>query len=352
MPGTHRIVVLAGDGIGPEVMAPTLRILDQLGSFEFEQRLIGGAAIDAEGEPISDDTVAACHRSDGVLLGAAGGPKWDTTEPGAPRPENGLQRQRRDLQLFANLRPIRTLPTLAAVSPIRPERLVGTDFLIVRELTGGLYFGARGRDGERAFDTCEYTVPEIERVARRAFQAARGKLTSIDKSNVLETSRMWREVVERIHALEFPEIELEHLLVDNAAVQLMVRPASFDVIVTENLFGDILSDAAGVLVGSLGLLPSASLGANGGPGLFEPVHGSAPDIAGREQANPLGMFLSAALMLRLGLELHDEARSLEQAVLSTLQSGLRTRDLGGSATTSEVTASVLSNLLTCKRPLV
>jgi 3-isopropylmalate dehydrogenase len=342
----YRIVVLAGDGIGPEVMAPTLRVLSELASFEFEQRLIGGAAIDIEGQPVTDATIEACRRSDGILLGAAGGPKWDTTQAGALRAENGLQRLRKELDLFANLRPIRSFPALADVSPIRRERLAGTDFLIVRELTGGLYFGPRGRDGERAFDTCEYTVSEIERVARRAFQAAKKKVTSIDKSNVLETSRMWREVVEDIHRREFPGVELEHLYVDNATVQLMVRPSSFDVIVTENLFGDILSDAAGVLVGSLGLLPSASLGANGGPGLFEPVHGSAPDIAGTNQANPLGMFLSAALMLRYGLELPDEAQILERAVTKTVKAGIRTTDLGGSATTSQVTEAVLSNLMT------
>jgi 3-isopropylmalate dehydrogenase len=342
----YRIVVLAGDGIGPEVMAPTLRVLSELASFEFEQRLIGGAAIDIEGQPVTDATIEACRRSDGILLGAAGGPKWDTTQAGALRAENGLQRLRKELDLFANLRPIRSFPALADVSPIRRERLAGTDFLIVRELTGGLYFGPRGRDGERAFDTCEYTVSEIERVARRAFQAAKKKVTSIDKSNVLETSRMWREVVEDIHRRDFPGVELEHLFVDNATVQLMVRPSSFDVIVTENLFGDILSDAAGVLVGSLGLLPSASLGANGGPGLFEPVHGSAPDIAGTNQANPLGMFLSAALMLRYGLELPDEAQILERAVTKTVKAGIRTTDLGGSATTSQVTEAVLSNLMT------
>jgi 3-isopropylmalate dehydrogenase len=342
----YRIVVLAGDGIGPEVMAPTLRVLSELASFEFEQRLIGGAAIDIEGQPVTDATIEACRRSDGILLGAAGGPKWDTTQAGALRAENGLQRLRKELDLFANLRPIRSFPALADVSPIRRERLAGTDFLIVRELTGGLYFGPRGRDGERAFDTCEYTVSEIERVARRAFQAAERKVTSIDKSNVLETSRMWREVVEDIHRRDFPGVELEHLFVDNATVQLMVRPSSFDVIVTENLFGDILSDAAGVLVGSLGLLPSASLGANGGPGLFEPVHGSAPDIAGTNQANPLGMFLSAALMLRYGLELPDEAQILERAVTKTVKARIRTSDLGGSATTSQVTEAVLSNLMT------
>jgi 3-isopropylmalate dehydrogenase len=327
-------------------MAPTLRVLSELASFEFEQRLIGGAAIDIEGQPVTDATIEACRRSDGILLGAAGGPKWDTTQAGALRAENGLQRLRKELDLFANLRPIRSFPALADVSPIRRERLAGTDFLIVRELTGGLYFGPRGRDGERAFDTCEYTVSEIERVARRAFQAAKKKVTSIDKSNVLETSRMWREVVEDIHRRDFPGVELEHLFVDNATVQLMVRPSSFDVIVTENLFGDILSDAAGVLVGSLGLLPSASLGANGGPGLFEPVHGSAPDIAGTNQANPLGMFLSAALMLRYGLELPDEAQILERAVTKTVKAGIRTTDLGGSATTSQVTEAVLSNLMT------
>jgi 3-isopropylmalate dehydrogenase len=346
MATSYHVVVLAGDGIGPEVMAPTLRLLTELGSFEFEERLVGGAAIDAEGVPITDATLDACHRADAVLLAAAGGPKWDTNEPGAPRAEHGLQRLRKELELFANLRPIRSHRALAAASPFRAEHLAGTDMLIVRELTGGLYFGARGRDGDRAFDTCEYTVTEVERIARRAFRAARTKVTSVDKANVLETSRMWREVVSTVHADEFAHIELEHMLVDNAAMQLIVRPAAFDVILTENLFGDILSDEAAVLAGSIGLVPSASLGAEDGPGLFEPVHGSAPDIAGTQRANPLGMFLSAALMLRHGLGLTGEADLLERAVAASLDAGLRTADLGGTATTTEAADAVLANLMT------
>jgi 3-isopropylmalate dehydrogenase len=345
MSGSHRVVVLAGDGIGPEVMAPTLRILDELGSFSFDERLVGGAAIDAEGAAISDETVAACRQAAGVLLGAAGGPKWDSTDLGAPRAEHGLQRLRKELDLFANLRPIRPHAALAGCSPLRPDVLAGTDLLIVRELTAGLYYGARGRNGDGAvFDTCAYTEAEVERVVRVAFGRARRHVTSVDKFNVLETSRMWRTVTDRVREAEFPGVGLEHLLVDNAAMQLLVRPSEFDVIVTENTFGDILSDEAAVLVGSIGLLPSASLGADGSPGLFEPVHGSAPDIAGTGMANPLGMFLCAALLLRFGLGLVDEADALERAVSASIDDGLRTADLGGSSTTREATDAVLAHL--------
>jgi 3-isopropylmalate dehydrogenase len=345
MTGSHRVVVLAGDGVGPEVMAPTLQILGELGAFSFEERLVGGAAIDAEGASISDETVDACRQAAAVLLGAAGGPKWDTNDLGAPRAEEGLQRLRKELDLFANLRPIRPHAALADCSPLRPELLDGTDLLIVRELTGGLYFGARGRTPEGAvFDTCVYTEAEVERVVRVAFGHARRRVTSVDKSNVLETSRMWRGVADRVREDEFPDVSLEHLLVDNAAMQLLVRPSEFDVIVTENTFGDILSDEAAVLMGSIGLLPSASLGADGAPGLFEPVHGSAPDIAGSGMANPLGMFLCGALMLRHGLGMDDEADALERAVWASIDDGLRTADLGGAATTREATDAVLAHL--------
>ena len=277
--------------------------------------------------------------------GAAGGPKWDSLDLGATRAEQGLQRLRKELDLFANLRPIRPHAALAACSPLRPELLEGIDLLIVRELTAGLYFGARGRsDDGTVFDTCAYTEAEVERVVRVAFRRARRRVTSVDKFNVLETSRMWRTVADRVRDAEFSDVPLEHLLVDNAAMQLLIRPSEFDVIVTENTFGDILSDEAAVLVGSIGLLPSASLGADGTPGLYEPVHGSAPDITGTGMANPLAMFLCAALLLRLGLGLEDEADALERAVSATIGAGLRTTDLGGSATTREVTDAVLAHL--------
>jgi 3-isopropylmalate dehydrogenase len=341
---TRHVVVLAGDGIGPEIMAPTVQLLGELGSFAFEERLVGGAAIDGEGAPVSDETVAACRRADAVLLGAAGGPRWDTDAPGAPRAEDGLQRLRKELDLFANLRPIRPHRALLDVSPLRPERLDGTDLLIVRETTSGLYFGARGWTGGRAFDTLEYTEDDVERVLRVAFRLARRKVTSVDKANVLETSRMWRHVAQRVHAAEFADVPLDHLLVDNAAMRLVARPGDFDVIVTENTFGDILSDEGAVLVGSIGLLPSATLGAEGAPGLFEPVHGSAPDIEGTGAANPLGMFLSAALMLRHGLGMEPEASALETAVSGAIDDGLRTADLGGPATTADATRMVLERL--------
>ena len=341
---TRHVVVLAGDGIGPEVMAPTIQVLGELGSFEFEERLVGGAAIDIEGVPVSDDTVAACKLADAILLGAAGGPKWDTGTPEAPRAEEGLQRLRKELDLFANLRPIRPHRSLLEVGPLRPERVGVADLLIVRELTAGLYFGDRGWSDGRAFDTLVYTEAEVERVLRIAFRAARTKVTSVDKANVLETSRMWREVARRVHDAEFADVPLDHLLVDNAAMQLLVRPGDFDVIVTENTFGDILSDECAVLVGSIGLLPSASLGADDSPGLFEPVHGSAPDIEGTGAANPLGMFLSAALMLRYGFGMDAEATALESAVSKAIDDGLRTADLGGRATTAEATRAVLERL--------
>jgi 3-isopropylmalate dehydrogenase len=342
VPEPHRIVVLPGDGIGPEITAAARLLLDAIGGFEVEEHLIGGASIDAHGEALTHQVLAACRGSDGVLLGAVGGPKWDSTDPEAPRPEQGLLGLRKGLELFANLRPVRPSPALLDASPLRRERIEGTDLLVVRELTGGIYFGDRGRRDGSAFDTCVYEIEEIERIADVAFRLARRRVTSVDKANVLETSRLWREVVGRV-AERHASTELEHLLVDNAAMQLVSRPADFDVILTENLFGDILSDEAAMLTGSIGMLPSASLGA-GGPGVFEPVHGSAPDIAGTGIANPLAMFGSVALMLRHGLGRYAEAAAIESAVDRALEAGLRTEDLGGDATTEDATRAVLANL--------
>jgi 3-isopropylmalate dehydrogenase len=340
-----KIILLPGDGIGPEIMAPALELLSAVGtSFDYEEHGFGGASIDAHGTALSDETLAACRASDAVLLAAVGGPKWDTTDPSKPRPEQGLLGLRKGLGLFANLRPVRPLPALYDASPLKREIIEGTDLLVVRELTGGIYFGEKTRSADTASDVCAYSRQEVARIARVAFKAARRKVTSVDKANVLETSRLWREVVREIHANEFSGLELEHILVDNAAMQLVSNPADFDVIVTENMFGDILSDEAATLTGSIGMLPSASLGEPGKPGLFEPVHGSAPDIAGTGAANPLAMFLSAALMLRHGFSLESEAAAIESAVDRALAAGLRTRDLGGSAGTRDATQAVLSNL--------
>ncbi|HET9163603.1 MAG TPA: 3-isopropylmalate dehydrogenase [Solirubrobacterales bacterium] len=354
MSDAPRIVLLPGDGIGPEIVAAARELLEALGEFEFDERLMGGCSIDAHGVALTDEVLEACRASDAVLLGAVGGPKWDTTDPDAPRPEQGLLGLRKGMGLYANLRPVRPSRALVGASPLREERIAGTDLLVVRELTGGIYFGDRGREGDVAHDTCEYSVGEIERIARAGFEAARrraegggGKprVTSVDKANVLETSRLWREVVSGV-AAEYPDVELDHLLVDNAAMQLVSRPAEFDVIVTENLFGDILSDESAMLTGSLGMLPSASLGEAGAPGLFEPVHGSAPDIAGRGVANPLATFLSAAMMLRHGLDRPEQAERIESAVDAVLEQGLRTPDLAaaGDATvgTDEMTRAVLA----------
>jgi 3-isopropylmalate dehydrogenase len=340
----HRVVTLPGDGIGPEIMAPTIELLQRLGDFDFDERLFGGASIDADGTALTDEVLAACRGADAVLLAAVGGPKWDTTDPHAPRPEQGLLGLRKGLGLYANLRPVKPIPALYDASPLRRERIEGTDLLVVRELTGGIYFGEKQRTADRASDLCEYSVEEIERIARVGFGAARSRVSSVDKANVLETSRLWRETVMRVHADEFPQVELEHVLVDNAAMQLVSSPRHFDVILTENLFGDILSDEAAMLTGSIGMLPSASLGEPGAPGLFEPVHGSAPDIAGQGIANPLAMFLSAALLLRHGLGLESEATAVESAVQRALDEGLRTADLGGEAGTAQATRAVLDNL--------
>jgi 3-isopropylmalate dehydrogenase len=336
------ILLLPGDGIGPEITAAAVQVLDRLGEFSYNERLIGGASIDEHGVALTDAVLDAARASDAVLLAAVGGPKWDTTDPAKPRPEQGLLGLRKGLGLFANLRPVRPSPALLDSSPLKRERIEGTDLIVVRELTGGIYFGDRGLDGDTAHDTCVYTEAEIERITRVAFRLARRKVTSVDKANVLETSRLWRKTVERVAAGE--DVPLEHMLVDNAAMQLVSRPAEFDVLVTENMFGDILSDEAAMLTGSLGMLPSASLGDGSGPGLFEPVHGSAPDIAGTGTANPLAMFGSVALMLRHGLAMEDEAAALESAVDRALGDGLRTPDLGGDATTEAATRAVLANL--------
>ena len=339
----HHIATLPGDGIGPEITAPTIAVLNAVGDFEFEEHLFGGASIDAHGTALTDEVLAACRAADAVLLAAVGGPKWDTTDPSRPRPEQGLLGLRKGLGLYANLRPVKPLPALYDASPLRRERIEGTDLLVVRELTGGIYFGEKTRTATSASDLCAYTTEEIERIARTAFTAARSKVSSVDKANVLETSRLWREVVSELHQREFPHVELEHVLVDNAAMQLVSAPTHFDTILTENMFGDILSDEAAMITGSIGMLPSASLSGDG-PGMFEPVHGSAPDIAGRGVANPLAMFLSAAMMLRHGLGLASEAAAVESAVEHALAGGLRTPDLGGADGTERATQAVLDNL--------
>jgi 3-isopropylmalate dehydrogenase len=317
------------------VIGAGLQLLDALSEhfdagFEVEQAPVGGVSIDEHGTPLLPEVLDRCRAADSVLLGAVGGPKWDTTDPDAARPEQGLLGLRKGLELFANLRPVRVVPALASASPLREERARGADLLIVRELTGGIYFGDRGRRDGVAHDTCVYSTEEIRRVADLAFgiaasPARRGKVVSVDKANILETSRLWRETVERV-ATGYPKVALEHMLVDNAAMQLIARPAEFDVLLTENMFGDILSDEAAMVAGSIGLLASASIGA-GGPGLYEPVHGSAPDIAGRGVANPLAMFGSVALMLRHSLAMEESASAVESAVDRVLDRGLRTPDL-------------------------
>jgi 3-isopropylmalate dehydrogenase len=344
-PQTFDIVILPGDGVGPEVAAAAQAVLAVVGDFyghkfAFSEHLIGGAAIDATGDPLPEATRNACLAADAVLLGAVGGPKWDG---GARRPEEGLLAIRKTMGLFANLRPLQVSPVLAHRSPLKREIVEGVDLIVFRELTGGIYFGEKTRTAERATDLCEYTVGEIERVARAAFQTARqrrGLVTSVDKANVMETSRLWREVVTRIGVEEFPDIRLEHALVDSMAMHLIRRPRDYDVILTENMFGDILSDEISVLGGSIGLLPSASLGSKG-PGLFEPIHGSAPDIAGQDRANPVGAILSAALLLRHSLGLEDEACSIEAAVAAVLASGAVTADLGGSLGTRAAAQAVI-----------
>jgi len=348
------IAVLAGDGIGPEVIAEAVRCLQAIArlfghSFELTQAAFGGAAIDAGKESLPEATLQLCLVADAVLLGAVGGPKWSAPDANL-RPEQGLLRLRRELGVYANLRPVRVHPALLDASTLKAEVVSGVDLVFVRELTGGIYFGTKVRSADAASDLCMYTVAEIERVTRVAARLARGrrgKLVSIDKANVLETSRLWREVCARVVAREFPDILLEHMLVDAAAMHLIRRPRDFDVLVTENMFGDILTDEAAMLCGSLGLLPSASLG-DTRRGLYEPIHGSAPDIAGAGIANPYGAILSSALLLRHSLELNVEAEALETAVSRALADGVRTVDIAAPGArgcrTADVGEAVIARL--------
>jgi len=344
-----RITTLPGDGVGPEVTAAAVAVLQAVArryghQFDYDEQLIGGIAIDRTGEPLPAATLASCQAADAVLLGAVGGPKW--SDPNAKvRPEQGLLGLRAALGVYANLRPLKVHPALAALSPLKNERLENVDVLFVRELTGGAYFGAKTRSDDDATDECKYTVAEIERVTRRAFELARGRrghVTSVDKANVLETSRLWRSTVARI-AADYPDVTLEHQLVDSMAMLLLTQPGRYDVVVTENLFGDILTDEAAALAGSLGLLPSASLGA-GSKGLYEPIHGSAPDIAGKGVANPVGTLLSVAMLLRHSLQLEAEAQAVEAAVDHVLRHGPHSRDIGGEAGTEAVRDAVLAAL--------
>ena len=348
------ITLLPGDGIGPEVVGEAVRVLEVIASkynhtFNFQERLMGGCSIDKYGSSLTDETLADCKSADAVLLGAVGGPKWD--DPSAKdRPERGLLALRKGLGVFANLRPVKVHPELINSSPLKPEKLEGVDIIVMRELTGGLYFGQpkmrEMRDGkEYAVDTLEYYDYEIERIVRLAFSLAKNrkkKVTSVDKANVLESSRLWRQVATKI-GKENPDIELEHVLVDTAAMRLVTAPASMDVVVTENMFGDILTDEASVLAGSMGMLPSASLG-SAGPGLYEPIHGSAPDIAGKGIANPIGTILSSAMLLRHSLELEQEAAAIEQAVHQVITANARTADLGGKLTTRQMTDEIIHRM--------
>ncbi|MCF6219715.1 MAG: 3-isopropylmalate dehydrogenase [Robiginitomaculum sp.] len=343
---------LPGDGIGPEVGLTSLIVLNATANafghtLDIEEHLIGGAAIDERGTPLPDETLASAKRTGAILLGAVGGPRWDHLK-GSDRPElGGLLILRKKLELFANVRPAKPFASLIASSPLKPEYLEGVDFVVVRELTGGIYFGDKGRDNLGAYDVCRYSEMEIERITRRAFDLAktrRGKVTSVDKSNVLETSRLWREVVIEV-AKDYPDIELEHTLVDAMAMHMLTRPRDFDVILTENMFGDILTDEASMLCGSMGVIPSASLGA-GTTGMYEPIHGSAPDIAGQGKANPIAMILSAAWMLRTSFGLDAEALAIEKAVEQALDAGQVTGDLGGSLSTKQVGEWVAQNVST------
>ena len=347
------IAVLPGDGIGPEVVAQGVRVLRQVASaaghsFELREALFGGCAIDQTGLPLPGETLEACKQADAILLGAVGGPKWDP--PAKPRPEEGLLALRRELGLYANLRPVTPLAALAHASTLKPEVIAGVDLLLVRELTGGIYFGHKQREPGYAVDTCTYSVGEIERVVRAACRyamARKRRLVSVDKANVLETSRLWREVATRVARDEFPQVALSHLLVDACAMHLIRAPKSFDVIVTENLFGDILSDEASMIAGSIGMLPSASLG-EGKRGLYEPIHGSAPDLAGKGVANPYGTILSVAMLLRHSLGLEREACAVEAAVSSAVGRGVLTADVAGAgaraASCAEAGGAVLEAL--------
>ncbi len=330
-----KIAVLPGDGIGPEVTAQAIKVLQTVADlyghdFAFEEGLIGAAAIDATGNPFPEATEALCRQADAILFGAIGDPKYDNDPSAKVRPEQGLLRMRKNLGLFANIRPVTTYEALASISPLKDEIIQGVDFVVFRELTGGIYFGeprGRSEDGQAAFDSCVYAGYEIERIARLAFAAAQkrsGRLTLVDKANVLATSRLWREKVTAL-ATDYPDVTLDYMFVDNAAMQIIQNPAGFDVVLTENMFGDILTDEASVISGSLGLLPSASVGS--GVGLFEPIHGSYPQVAGQNRANPVGAILSAAMLLEYAFDLHQEAAAVRAAVTVAINQGYSTEDL-------------------------
>ena len=344
---TKKIVALAGDGIGPEIMEAGLEVLASIAEktgfdFEIDRRPFGGAGIDATGHPLPDETLKAARQADAILLAAIGSPQYDD----APvRPEQGLLALRKELNLYANIRPVKIFESLKHLSPLKPERIASVDFVVVRELTGGIYFGEHILEEKKARDINDYSYEEVERIIRKAFEIARSRrkiLTSIDKQNVLATSKLWRKVSEEV-AKDFPDVELEHQLVDSASMLMITNPAKFDVIVTENLFGDILSDESSVLSGTLGVMPSASHSENG-PSLYEPIHGSAPDIAGQGVANPISMILSVAMMLRDSFGETAGAEMIEEAVNQTLNQGILTRDLGGQASTAEMTAAIIRNL--------
>ena len=344
---TRKIVALAGDGIGPEIMEAGLEVLASISEktgfdYEIDRRPFGGAGIDAAGHPLPDETLKAAREADAILLAAIGSPQYDD----APvRPEQGLLALRKELNLYANIRPVKIFDSLKHLSPLKSERITGVDFVVVRELTGGIYFGDHILEEKKARDINDYSYEEVERIIRKAFEIARSRrkiLTSIDKQNVLATSKLWRRVADEV-AKDFPDVTLEHQLVDSAAMLMITNPAKFDVIVTENLFGDILSDESSVLSGTLGVMPSASHSEDG-PSLYEPIHGSAPDIAGQGIANPISMILSVAMMLRDSFGLYEDAQRIEHAVEETLAAGILTRDIGGQASTKEMTEAIIARL--------
>ena len=344
---TKKIVALAGDGIGPEIMEAGLEVLASIAEktgfdFEIDRRPFGGAGIDATGHPLPDETLKACREADAILLAAIGSPQYDNA---AVRPEQGLLALRKELNLYANIRPVKIFESLNHLSPLKPDRIAGVDFVVVRELTGGIYFGDHILEERKARDINDYSYEEVERIIRKAFEIAKGRnkiVTSIDKQNVLATSKLWRKVAEEV-VKDFPDVTLEHQLVDSAAMLMITNPAKFDVIVTENLFGDILSDESSVLSGTLGVMPSASHSENE-PSLYEPIHGSAPDIAGQGIANPISMILSVAMMLRDSFERYEDAERIERAVEESLAAGILTRDIGGQASTKEMTEAIIERL--------
>ena len=344
---TKKIVALAGDGIGPEIMEAGLKVLASIAEktgfdYKVDRRPFGGAGIDATGHPLPDETLKAAREADAILLAAIGSPQYDDA---TVRPEQGLLALRKELNLYANIRPVKIFESLKHLSPLKTERITGVDFVVVRELTGGIYFGEHILEEKSARDINDYSYEEVERIIRKAFEIAKGRnkvVTSIDKQNVLATSKLWRKVAEEV-AKDFPDVTLEHQLVDSAAMLMITNPAKFDVIVTENLFGDILSDESSVLSGTLGVMPSASHSENG-PSLYEPIHGSAPDIAGLRIANPISMILSVAMMLRDSFERYEDADRIEHAVEETLAAGILTRDIGGQASTSEITEAIIERL--------